>query len=292
MKSENRGFEILGYIILGIFVIACIIPFWLLISGSLTDEITITAKGYSLIPAKFGLEAYQYIFTHMSTFIRASVISLGVTAIGTIVHTALAASMAYPLSKQDLPGRGIISFLIILTVLLNGGLVPTYLVYTQILHIKNTFWALLVPTLLLNGYNIILMRNFFTQSVPLSMLEAARIDGASEWKIFMRIVLPVTKPMLTTVALMAGMGYWNDWNNGLYYITDETKMGLQNILNNIIKNAQFLSAHAGSVSTSTTIPIESLRMSVALVAAIPMVIVYIFLQKYFIAGITMGAVKE
>lgn len=292
MKSENRGFEILGYIILGIFAMACLLPFVLLLSGSLTDEIAITAKGYSLIPARFGTAAYQYIASHMKTFVRATLISLSVTAAGTAAHTALAATMAYPLSKQDLPGRGIFSFFIILTVLLNGGLVPTYLVYTQVLQIKNTFWALLVPALLLNGYNIILMRNFFAQSVPASMLEAARIDGATEWKIFIRIVLPISKPMLTTVALMAGMGYWNDWNNGLYYITDEAKMGLQNILNNIIKNAQFLSAHANSVSSGNVIPVESLRMAVAFVAAIPMVFIYIFMQKYFIAGMTMGAVKE
>lgn len=292
MKGENKGFEILGYIVLGIFAVACILPFLLLISGSITDEITITAKGYSFIPAKVGFSAYQYIFSHMSTFVRSTLISLGITAVGTIIHTALAATMAYPLSKQDMPGRTAFSFLIIVTILLNGGLVPTYLVYTQFLHIKNTLWALLIPALLLNGYNIILLRNFFSQSIPASMLEAARIDGASEWKIFVSIVLPVSKPMLTTVALMAGMGYWNDWNNGLYYIKDEAKMGLQNILNNIIKNAEFLSSHASSVSASTTIPVESLRMAVALVAAIPMVLLYICLQKYFVAGMMMGAVKE
>lgn len=292
MKGENKGFEILGYIVLGIFATACILPFLLLISGSITDEITITAKGYSFIPAKIGFSAYQYIASHLSTFVHSTFISLGITLVGTVLHTLLAATMAYPLSKRDMPGRTVFSFLIIVTILLNGGLVPTYLVYTQFLHIKNTLWALLIPTLMLNGYNIILLRNFFDQSIPFSMLEAARIDGASEWKIFIRIVLPVSKPMLTTVALMAGMGYWNDWNNGLYYIKDEAKMGLQNILNNIIKNAEFLSAHVSSVSTGSTIPVESLRMAVALVAAVPMVILYIFLQKYFVAGMMMGAVKE
>ncbi|MBD5463565.1 MAG: carbohydrate ABC transporter permease [Lachnospiraceae bacterium] len=293
MKGKDRGFEILGYVVLGMLTLACIVPFWLLISGSLTDELTITTKGYSLIPAVFGTDAYGYIFNHYSLFLRSMTTSICVTVVGTILHTALAATMAYPLSKQELPGRGVLSFIVILTLLLNGGLVPTYLVYTQMLHIKNTFFALLVPTLLLNGYNIILMRNFFTASIPGSMIEAARIDGASEWTIFIKTVIPISKPMLTTIALMAGMSYWNDWNNGLYYITEEKRMGLQNILNSIIKNAQFLSAHASSgVSVNTVIPVESLRMAVALVAAIPMVIAYICLQKYFIAGMTMGAVKE
>lgn len=148
MKKENRGFEILGYLILGILVIACIIPFVLLISASLTDEIAITANGYSMVPSKVGMEAYQYISSHFSTFSRAAVTSICVTVVGTIAHTALAALMAYPLSKKDLPGRRVFSFMVLITILLNGGLVPTYLVYTQILNIKNTFWALLVPTLL------------------------------------------------------------------------------------------------------------------------------------------------
>ena len=292
MKTENRGFEILGYIVLGILVVACIIPFILLISGALTDEVAITANGYSFWPSVFSTEAYQYIINHLPTFGRAALISISVTVIGTVIHTLLAATMAYPLSRTELPGRSILSFLVIITILLNGGLVPTYLVYTQILGIKNTYLALLVPTLLLNGYNIILMRNFFFQSIPVSMIEAAKLDGASEWQIFVRTALPISKPMLTTVALMAGMAYWNDWNNGLYYITDANKMGLQNILNSIIKNAEFLSQNAGSVSGSMTIPVESLRMAVAVFAALPMIIAYMILQKYFIAGMTMGAVKE
>lgn len=292
MTKENRGFEILGYLVLGTMIAACVIPFTLLLAGSITDEIAITSQGYSLIPAKIGMEAYQYIVNHLATFSKAAVISVGVTVIGTITHTVLAAALAYPLSKKDLPGRGVFSFLVIVTILLNGGLVPTYLVYTQVLGIKNTFWALLIPTLLLNGYSVILMRNFYMGSVPEGMLEAARIDGASEWRIFIKMVLPVSKPMLTTVALMAGMAYWNDWNNGLYYITDADKMGLQNVLNSIIKNAQFLSANVGSVNSNTVIPVESLRMAVAIFAVVPMVLAYIFLQKYFIAGMTMGAVKE
>lgn len=292
MKNSNKGFEIIGYVVLGIMIFVCILPFLLLISGSLTDEISITANGYSLIPSKLGTEAYKYIVNHASTFLHAMFVSISVTFVGTIVHTILAATMAYPLSKRDLPGRRIFSFLVILTLLFNGGLVPTYLTYTQIFHIKNTYWALLVPTLLLNGYSIILMRNFFSQSIPTSMLEAARIDGATEWQIFRKIVIPISKPMLTTVAIIAGMAYWNDWNNGLYYITDENKMGIQNILNNIIQNAQFLGSHSSSVGTTNTIPVESLRMAVAFVAVIPMIVIYIFMQKYFIAGMTMGAVKE
>ncbi len=292
MKAENKGFEILAYVILGTLAAACILPFLILAAGSFTDEIAIAANGYGFIPSVFSTEAYKYMITHIATFGHAAIVSIGVTVTGTIIHTVLAATMAWPLSRTDLPGRGGLSFLVILTLLLNGGLVPTYLVYTQSLGIKNSYLALLIPTLLLNGYSIILMRGFFTGSIPDSMIEAARLDGATEWQVFTRTVIPLSRPMLTTVALMAGMAYWNDWNNGLYYLTDENKMGLQNILNNIIRNAQFLSQNVHSVSAGSAVPVETLRMAVALVSALPMVIAYIFLQRYFIAGMTMGAVKE
>lgn len=292
MKHEGRGFEILGYTVLGIFSLTCIIPFLILFSGSITDEVAITAKGFSIFPRDIGFTSYVYMSHHLQLFIRSMLTSFAVTFLGMVLHVTLAMTLAYPLSKADLPGRSILSFIVILTLLLNGGLVPTYIVYTRLLHIKNTFWALLIPALLLNGFNVTLMRNYYKQSVPESMLEAARIDGAGEWKIFSSIVVPVSKPMMTTIALMSAMGYWNDWNNGLYYITDQNKMGLQSILNSIIQNAEFLTQNSMIVSTDQVVPIESLRMAVALVAAIPMVIAYFCMQKYFIVGITMGAIKE
>lgn len=293
MKHSSRGFEALGYIVLGIFSISCLLPFVMLLSGSFTAEVAITRNGYRLFPSEFGTDAWKFIVNKIPLFSGAIIRSLAVTFLGTIIHTILASTLAYPLSKPDLPGRSVLSFLVILTLLLNGGLVPTYIVYTHVFNIKNTFWALLVPSLLMNGFNVTLMRNYYTQSIPASMLEAARIDGAKEHKIFTSVVLPCSKPMLTTISLMAALVYWNDWNNGLYYITDERKMGLQSILNSIVQNAEFLSKNTATLTGQTqTAPIESLRMAVALVAAIPMIIAYICLQKYFIAGITVGAVKE
>ena len=279
MKGENKGFEILGYIVLGIFAVACILPFLLLISGSITDEITITAKGYSFIPAKVGFSAYQYIFSHMSTFVRSTLISLGITAVGTIIHTALAATMAYPLSKQDMPGRTAVSFLIIVTILLNGGLVPTYLVYTQFLHIKNTLWALLIPTLLLNGYNIILLRNFFSQSIPASMLEAARIDGSGEIHTFNTIVLPLLKPAMATQAIFGFVASWNNLYTPSIILATERKKQTMPMYVQALK-ANDKSRDWGQIYCGlfTTV--------------LPILVMYFFLSKYIIAGVALGGVKE
>ena len=224
--------------------------------------------------------------------IKAYGMSFILTATGVVCSLALTTCLAYGLSKKGLPGRNVLTFLVFFTMLFNGGLVPTYINYTTVFHVKDTFFGLLVPSLMMSAFNVLLMKSYFVTGVPDEILEAAYIDGANEFQTMWKIAIPLSKPIITTVAMFSGIAYWNDWNNGLYYIKDEAKMGLQNILNNIIKNAEFLSSHASSVSASTTIPVESLRMSVALVAAIPMVLLYICLQKYFVAGMMMGAVKE
>lgn len=291
--KKDFGFELLGYIVLGFFSFICIIPFIIMIAASFSKEISLTIQGYSVWPETISFDAYSYILNNLSIFGRSIGISIFITIVGTIAHTVLAATLAYPLTKEDMPGKAFFSFLIVITILINGGLVPTYLVYTEIFHIKNTIWALLVPSLLLNGYSIILMRSFLSHTIPKAVIEAASIDGASEWKIFISIIIPMAKPILTTVALMSGMNYWNDWNNGLIYVTKENMLGIQSVLNRIIKNAQFLASNSSlSGGNALTMPIETVRMAVAFIAAVPMVLAYCFLQKYFIAGMTMGAVKE
>ena len=176
--------------------------------------------------------------------------------------------------------------------LFNGGLVPTYIMYTQVFHIKNTIWALIVPALLMNAFYVIMMRSFFTANIPDSLIEAARIDGAGELRILAQIVLPLSKPMMATLALMIGLGYWNDWLNGLYYLTDTRYFSIQNILNRMIADVQFL-ASASSVTSgiSANLPSVGIRMAIAVIGVLPILIIYPFFQKAFVKGIVIGGVK-
>jgi putative aldouronate transport system permease protein len=202
---------------------------------------------------------------------------------------AIVAMAAYPLSLRNLPGRSFFSFAILFTMLFNGGLVPTYMIYTMVFHIKNTYWALLVPNLLFSSFNCIIVRTYLQSNVPSELYESAKIDGASEFQIFRRIVLPLGKPIFVTVGVFAGLNYWNDWTNGLYYISDQSKYSIQQVLNVMVKNIEYLTKYGrGTVSS---VPSISLRMAIAFAAMLPILILYPFLTKYFEKGIAVGAVK-
>lgn len=221
---------------------------------------------------------------------RGYLITIIVTVIGVSVSVMITSMLGYMLSQRDLPGKKLLTFYVVFTMLFNGGLVPTYLVYTNILHIKDTLWALIVPTLLLNGFNTILVKNYFTYSVPYELREAASIDGASEYGTFFKIIMPISRPILATIGLMTGLMYWNDWQNGLYYLDDKKLYGIQNILNAINDNVQYLLTNAVSADTSA-VPWIGVRMAIAVIGVLPILIVYPFFQEYFVKGITFGAVK-
>lgn len=197
--------------------------------------------------------------------------------------------IAYPLSLSYLPGRKILSFVVLFTMLFSGGLVPTYMNYTTILGIKNTYLALLLPNLMFSAVNCIIVRTYFQGNIPVELYESAQIDGASEFRIFGSIVIPLGKPILVTIAIFAGLGYWNDWMNGLYYVTDQRMYTIQQLLNVMIQNIQYLTQYGQSGGEN--LPSISLRMAIAFVAMLPIIVLYPFLQKYFEAGITFGAVK-
>lgn len=291
---EDRGIRIAGHIVLGLFSLACVVPFALMLIASFTDETTILADGYSLFPAKMSVYAYQYLTGKANEIVRAYGITIILTIIGTASSLAIVSSLAYPLSRRDLPKRNIFNFYVIFTMLFNGGLVPTYLIYTQWFHIKNTFFALLIPSLLMNGFTVMLMRTFFATNIPVEMLESARIDGAGEIKIFRVIVLPMSLPILATIGLLAGLMYWNDWQNGLYYLTNPKLFSLQNILNRIMSDIQFLrTTDTGNQSglNISSLPSETVRMAMAAIAVVPVLCAYPFFQKYFVKGIALGAVK-
>lgn len=286
-----------GQIILNIiFILLCIVtiaPFMMLISSSFTEEAALIEYGYNFWPKKFSFYAYKYLFESSTKIIRGLGISIFVTFFGTFISVLITLLFAYPLSRKELPCRNLFSFIIFFTMLFNGGLVPTYMMYTNTFQIKNTIWALIIPSLLLNAFYVIMMRSFFTSSIPDALVEAARIDGAGEYLILFRIIFPLSKPMIATISLMIGLGYWNDWANSLYYINNESLYSLQAILNNIMQNIQYLqSTSISNVSSALgSMPSTGIRMAIAVIGIVPILCIYPFFQKYFVKGIVVGGVK-
>jgi putative aldouronate transport system permease protein len=271
---------------------ACILPFLLLIVSSFTDNNTILREGYSLFPSQYSLFAYEYLMINAESVFRAYGITMLVTAAGTVASLAIMALLAYPLSRKELPNRGAWTFFVFFTMLFNGGLVPTYMVYTQFINIKNTLFAYLLPFLLVKAFYVLLMRTFF-MGIEHSLIESAEIDGAGEWRIFLQIVIPLSYPVLATVGLFQAVAYWNDWFNGMIFITDGSLYSLQNLLNRILLDIQFLTTSTMVVATDegANIPTASVRMALAVIGVAPMLIIYPFFQKYFVKGLTVGAVK-
>lgn len=287
--KQEKAFEVFASVVMICVMVIVIFPFILLFISSITDEDTLLINGYSIFPEKLSFGAYKYIWNSRDVIFRAYGITICVTAIGTLAHVAIVAMAAYPLSLRNMPGRSFFSFVILFTMLFNGGLVPTYIIYTMVFHIKNTYWALLVPNLLFSSFNCIIVRTYLQANVPSELYESAKIDGASEFQIFRRIVLPLGKPIFVTIGVFSGLNYWNDWTNGLYYISDQSKYSIQQVLNVMVKNIEYLTKFGrGSVSS---VPSISLRMAIAFAAMLPILILYPFLTKYFEKGIALGAVK-
>ena len=238
------------------------------------------------------MDAYQYILDNSNTFFRAYGITIIVTILGTAVSMILTSMTAYILSKRDMPGVKILNFMIIFTMLFNGGLVPTYISYTTIFHIKDTLLALIVPNLLMGAFMVMLVRNYFEHSIPGELYESARIDGASEFRIFGTIVLPLSVPIMATVGLMSALAYWNDWQNSIYYISDKKMYSIQAILNAINQSISMLASLGDTAGASAAqLPTTTIRMAIAVVGILPILIIYPFFQKYFAKGLVAGAVK-
>ena len=289
-SKQDKWLERAAYVILSLVIVIMLFPFLLLFMSSITEESSLLINGYSILPKKLSLSAYAYIWQSRDTIFHAYAVTILITFIGTFVNVMITAMVAYPLSLEKLPGKKILSFLLLFTMLFHGGLVPTYMVYTTVLEIKNTYLALLIPNLMFSAMNAILVRTYLRSNIPSELYEAARIDGAGELKIFLGIVLPLGKSILVTIGIFSGLTYWYDWMNGLYYITDSDKYSIQQLLNVMIKNMQYLSQYGSSVSFGA-VPTVSLRMAIAFVAMLPILILYPFLQRYFEEGITLGAVK-
>ena len=293
-RKAFTPYQILANAVMLLVTLCVILPFLLLFMSSITAEKVLVADGYSFWPKQFSLASYAYIIKSGQQILKAYGISILVTVIGTLVNVILSALMAYPLAVKNLPGRRIMMFYVFFTMLFNGGIVPSYLMWSGIFHIKDTFFAQLLPNLLLSAWNVMMIRTYFSTSIPDSLYEAAEIDGASQYTIFHKIVLPLGKPILVTMGTFAGLSYWNDWTNGLYYVVKNKDMyNIQNLLNNMVTNIQYLSQSSNSNMSSamSAIPTTGLQMAIAFVAILPIMLIFPLFSKYYAKGITMGAVK-
>ncbi|QUH31341.1 carbohydrate ABC transporter permease [Vallitalea guaymasensis] len=285
--------KIITHAVLIIISATCLLPFILLISVSLSSEQDILNYGYRLIPHKIDFTAYKYVFENSKELIRSYEVSIFITVVATVISVFLKLLAAYPLSQKAFKCRKVIMFFIFFTMLFNGGLVPSYILISQYLNLDNTIWVMIIPQLV-SAWDIIIMRTFL-QRIPVSLFEAAKIDGANQYKIFIRIVIPLSKPIIATIALFTCLAKWNDWFTALLYIRDSQLYPLQYLLQRILMDLQFLIDHAqnapAGMADSLKIPGESMRMAMCILAAGPMVFIFPFFQKYFVKGITIGSVK-
>lgn len=286
-------------VIINIFFCICslmfIIPFVYIISASFTDEKVLLEEGYKLIPSEFSLEAYRYVFRNPQQLIDSYKVTIIFSFAATILAVVIMSLLAYPLSRPNYKYRKPVMFFIFFTMLFNGGLVPTYIWITRYLHMADTIWVYILP-FLVNAFNVVVIRTFF-QGLPIELAEAAKIDGASELQTFFKIILPLSKPVLATIALLTLLSRWNDWNTALLYIKSTELYSLQYLLQKILREVEFIQSMAESspvagidIDTSN-LPSETMRFAMCMVAAGPMLIVFPFFQKYFARGLTVGAVK-
>ncbi|MDE6997104.1 MAG: carbohydrate ABC transporter permease [Oscillospiraceae bacterium] len=291
--KRSGGLTVAATVILGLLTVITLFPVLLLIAGSFTKESALITYGYTPIPKEFSLDAYRYLAQKFSSVGRAYLVTIGTTVAGTLLSLLLTCSIAYPMARSTFKYRNAMAFFVYFTMLFNGGIVPAYIMWTKIFHIQNTYAALIVPNLLMSAFNVLLIRNYYRNSIPPALYESAMLDGASEFKIFVKIACPLAVPVISTVALFTALAYWNSWTNAMYYVTDPEYFGIQNYLMRIMKNIEFLRSNTEAVDeTVITLPGQSIRMAIALIGILPVMVVYPLVQKYFIKGIVIGAVKE
>lgn len=293
-KSKFKVSQVLIHALFIILAAMCIIPLLLVLGISFTDEQSLMREGYHLFPRVFSTAAYEYVFTGATSVVRAYAVTITVTVVGTLVHVLCMSMLAYSLTREEVTARNKISLFVYLPVLFNGGLVPTYMLMTRYLHLKDTLLVLILINAA-SAVNVLIMKNFF-RSIPVSLLESARIDGSSEFRTFFTIVLPLSKPSLASIGLFVAIAYWNDWMTCSLYIENPKLQTLQYLLQSLMNNIGYLQANAGASQSMEAailnLPNEGARMATCILAVGPIIFLYPFLQKYFEKGLTMGAVKE
>ena len=294
LTSEKR-FIYMCLIILLVFTAICIAPFLLMFAASITDEQTLLREGYRFWPSSVNFDTYRYLWAKRETIGRAYIISILVTFVGTTINVVITSLFGYPLSRKDFKWRNVFAFIVFFTMLFNGGMTASYIIWTRTFHIKNTIWALLLPNYLMGGMNVLMVRNYYTASIPDSILEAARIDGATEMQIYRKILVPLSKPVMITIALFAGMAYWNDWSNGLYYISEPKLFSINVYLNNLMNNIQMLKQQSSMTEgvnlSGLELPSVGVRMAIAMIAVLPILVIFPFIQGQLVKGVVIGGVK-
>lgn len=291
LSGSDISFYVIAYLLVGITAIVCVLPFLLIVSGSFTDNNEILTEGYSLIPKIFSADAYRTIFQNPASILQAYKMTIYYTAVGTMVGLFVTTLTAYVLSRKEFKYRNTVSFLLYFTTIFGGGMIPWYLLYANVLNLKGTTFVIWFPGIT-STFLIILMRTFITGSVPDAITESAKIDGAGQFTIFWRIVLPVLKPGLATVGLFLALGYWNDWYRSSLFSTSSSTYELQFYLSNMLNSTTALKDLVIGASISIAdLPTQAMKMAMAVVVTGPVLLLYPFVQKYFVSGITIGAVK-
>lgn len=290
MKSK-----VLIYLFFILFALVCIVPIFLILSVSFSDENKLLLHGYKFIPLKFSTYAYERLFADSYLIFNAYGVTIFSTIVGSISNVFIMTLYAYPLSRVDFPFKKFFSTYVLITMLISGGLVASYIVNITILKIKNTMMALILPTMGA-GYHIFIMRTYFKDAIPLELVDAAKIDGAGEFGTFIKIIIPIVKPIVAAMLMYNVLAYWNEWRSSLYYITNPKLYTLQYIMQQALLNMAFVQQNLadstmGLDEALKALPIQSVRMAMVIVGIGPVIIAYPFLQKYFIQGLTAGSAK-
>ncbi len=291
-KSTNVVFNI----IMTILAPLSVIPFIFVIIISLTDENSLTMNGYRFIPEKWSLYAYEYIIQAGESILKSYGVTITVTVLGTLIGLFLISTYAYALSRKTYAYRSFFTKVITIPMLFSGGMIANYLIVTKVLMLKDTIWALILP-LCMNSFNVIVLRTFFKTSIPDSVIESAKIDGASEWRLFFKIVIPMALPGLATIGLFLTLTYWNDWFNAMMYIDNQDLIPLQYLLIKIESSIDFLASNKSmlgvdGIVAAANLPKETIKMAIIVISTLPIIFAYPFFQRYFVNGLTIGAVKE
>lgn len=294
MKSTRKKYssvDIISHIVFIFLALCCVVPMVLVVIISFSSSKSISSVGYTLFPEEWSLGAYQYLMKDLSNLINAYGVTFLITVIGTIGSLVISSMLAYALSRKKYQLRTFFNFIVFFTMIFSAGLIPQYIVYTKYYHLKDSLWAVILPYLV-SGWNVILLRTFFTD-LPEEVLESGEIDGCNEFKLLWKIAIPMMKPALATVGLMVALGLWNEWYRTMIFIDSSDKFTLQYLLYRILKNAEELmkDSQAGLGMNAIDFVSDTAKMAMAVLAAGPMMFVFPFFQKYFVRGISAGAVK-
>lgn len=293
--KDERLFHNIALVVLILLAVYCIVPFFLMLSTSFSSEAALAKGGYGFWPKEFSLAAYDYLWAKRFTIGRCYGLTILVTVVGTVTNLIITSLFAYPLSRKDFKARNVFAFIVFFTMLFNGGLTASYIIWTRIFNIKNTIWALILPGGLMGAMNVLMVRNYYNANIPYDIIEAARLDGSGDLRIWAQIMVPLSKPVMTTIGLFAALGYWNNWTNGLYYISDTSLFTIQVYLKKLMDNIAFLKSGNTAAESAAlafrSMPTEGARMAIAIIAILPILLVYPFIQKELVRGMVVGGVK-